>query len=271
MNPDQEQRDGLMADAQQAVYSQRRRISEVRAREQVGAAGWAQSTTLQDIIRTGQQGLAATDALRQIIHLTTEQIRTLTLAASSHERDGQAQALLSIVENGEEQLTAAQALEQLVCRALEDVARTPVNELNVSRLHGIHLRVQEQLGALGAIISAAQAQAQTLEQAGKLEQVLNDHQRHVDEIQRFSAAHEASALAEAGEGIVQRIGELDEAAPEQIKALTQIGEAVAVHMGETGASGETQASALEKLADEMHDRADELRGDEAEQEQSAKA
>ncbi|CAM3641800.1 hypothetical protein DEFR109230_06535 [Deinococcus frigens] len=250
-----------MADAWNAAHSQHRRVSEVRAREHVGAAGWAQSSTLEDIIRTGQQGLAATDALRQVIHLTTEQIRTLPLGASPHERGGQTQALLDIVENGEQQITAAQALDQLVCLALEDVARTPVDELNVAQLRLIHGRVNDQLAALKNIIGAARAQAQTLEQANHLEQVLNEHQHRVDEIQRFSAAHEADALADAGESIVARISELDEAAPEQVDALVQIGEAVVEKMGETGASEQEQAEALEELADEMKEKADELRAD----------
>ncbi|MFK7604192.1 hypothetical protein ACI3L1_18510 [Deinococcus sp. SM5_A1] len=262
MNTGQEKRDGLLADARQATHSQRRRVSEVRAREHVGAAGWAQSSTLEDIIRTGQQGLAATDALREVIHLTTEQIRTLPLGATPHERGGQTQALLEIVQSSQEQITAAQALEQMMSLALEDVARTPVDELNVSRLRLIQRRVGEQLGALSAIMDAARAQAQTLEQAGQLEEVLNEHQRRIDEIQRFSTAHEANALAEAGADIVERIGELDDAAPEQVDALTQIGGAVAENMGRTGASGEEQAQALNRLAHDMQDRADELQKDE---------
>ncbi len=270
MNASQEKRDELMADAQHAAHSQRLRVSEVRAREHVGAAGWAQSTLLEEIIRTGQQGLAATDALRQVIHLTAEQIRTLPLGATPVERGGQTQALLDIVENGEQQVTAAQTLNRLVCLALDDVAQTPVDELNVSRLRGIHSRVSEQLKALYSIIGTAQAQAQTLEQAGQLEEVLNDHQRVIGEIQHFSAAHEASALAEAGEDIVERISQLDEAAPEQIEALTQIGGAVAQKMGDTGASSTAQAQALDGLAHDMQDRADELREDGPEAEITAK-
>ncbi|WP_245619297.1 hypothetical protein [Deinococcus marmoris] len=270
MNSGKDQRDGLMADAQHAAHSQRLRVSEVRAREHVGAAGWAQSSLLEEIIRTGQQGLAATDALRQVIHLTAEQIRTLPLGATPDERGGQTQALLDIVENGEQQVTAAQTLNRLVCLALDDVAQTPVDELNVSRLRSIHSRVGEQLQALYSIIGAAQAQARTLEQAGELEEVLNDHQRVIGEIQHFSAAHEASALAEVGQDIVERISQLDEAAPEQIEALTQIGGAVAQRMGHTGASSKAQAQALDGLAHDMQDRADELREGKPEGESEAR-
>ncbi|QLG12337.1 hypothetical protein HLB42_03360 [Deinococcus sp. D7000] len=250
-----------MASAQQAAHFQRRRVLEVRAREHVGAAGWAQSSMLEDIIRTGQQGLAATDALRQVISLTSEQIRALPLGASPDERDDQAQALMNIVENGEQQVTAAQALNALIGLALEDVARTPLNDLNVSRLHAIHERVAQQLEALDTIIGTAQAQAQTLTQAAQLEEVLAEHQRRLSELRRLSAEEEIQALTAAGEQIVERISALDDAGERQVDALTQIGKAVADHMSDTGASGEQQAEALEGLAHEMTDRAGELRDD----------
>jgi hypothetical protein len=259
VNSSQEKRDGLLADAQQAANFQRRRLSEVRAREHVGAAGWAQSSMLEDIIRTGQQGLVATDALRQVIYLTTEQVRALPLGASQDERGDQAQALLNIVENGEQQITAAQALNTLIGLALEDVARTPIDDLNVSRLQAIHERVNGQLEALNTIVGAAQAQAQTLEQAAQLEEVLTEHQRRLSELRRLSAGEEIQALADAGEQIVERISALDDAAERQVGALTQIGKAVADHMGATGASDGAKAEALEELAHEMQDRAGELR------------
>lgn len=261
MTSGQEKRDGLLVHAQQALHSQRRRLSEVRAREHVGAAGWAQSSTLEEIIRTGQQGLAATDALRQVIYLTTEQIRALPLGASQNERGDQAQALLDIVKNGEQQVTAAQALNVLISLALDDVSRTPLDDLNVARLQAIQERVGGQLEALTAIIGAAQAQSQTLEQAAQLEQVLTEHQQRLSDIRRFSAEEEIQALAVAGEQIVERIGELGDAAEQQVGALTQIGRAVAEHMGDTGVSGEEQAVALEELAHDLKDRAGELRDD----------
>lgn len=263
MNSGQEKRDGLMEGARQAAHTQRRRVAEVRAREHVGAAGWAQSSTLEDIIHTGQRGLAATDALRQVIHLTTEQIRALPLGASPDERGGQAQTLLDIVENGEQQITAAQALDEMICLAMEEVARTPVDELNVARLNFIRGRVNEQLRTLHAIIGAAQGQAQTLEQAAQLEQVLSEHQRRLGEIRRFSAEEEIVTLAGAGQQIVERISELDDAAPQQIDALTGIGEAVAEQMGQTGAPAPEQAEALDGLADEMKEKAEELRAEES--------
>nr|WP_244977132.1 hypothetical protein [Deinococcus humi] len=263
VNSGREKRDELLTTAQQAAHFQRRRISEVRAREHVGAAGWAQSSMLEDIIRTGQQGLAATDALRQVIYLTAEQIRTLPLGATAEERGGQAQALLDIVENGEQQVTAAQALNALIGLALEDVARTPLNDLNVSRLQAIHERVNGQLEALTTIIGTAQAQTQTLEQAAQLEALLNDHQQRLNEIRRVSIEEEIQALTAAGEQIVERISELDDAAGQQVDALTQIGKAVADHMGDTGASGAEKAEALEGLAHEMRDRAGELRDEAA--------
>ncbi len=260
MSQDARTRNELLESIQHASSLQRRRVSEVRAREHVGAAGWAQTSTLEAIIRTGQQGLAATEALRQVISLTGEQIRALPLGAPLQERSGEVQALQDIVNTGQEQMTVAEALNRLVGQALEEVTRTPLNDLNVGRLQFIHARVEEQLTALQTLIQAAQAQAQTLEQAGHLEGVLSEHQRRVADLRHFSAEAEAQALAEAGTQIVERISALDGAAASQVDALTQIGEAVADHMGETGAPSTQQAEALEKLAHDMESEAQALRG-----------
>jgi hypothetical protein len=262
MSQEAPNRDELLEHLQQASYLQRRRLSEVRAREHVGAAGWAQASTLEAIIRTGQEGLAATEALRQVIFLTGEQIRTLPLGAPLQARQDEVQALEDIVHNGQEQITVAEALNRVVGQALEEVTRTPLSDLNVGRLQFIHARVAEQLTALQTIVHAAQAQAQTLEQAGQLEGVLSEHQRRVAELRHFSARAEAQALADAGTEIVERISALDGAASSQVDALTQIGEAVVDHMAQTDAPSAQQAGALEKLAHDMETEAQALRGQE---------
>ncbi|GGM10543.1 hypothetical protein [Deinococcus aerophilus] len=260
MSEDARTRDELLENIQHASSLQRRRVSEVRAREHVGAAGWAQASTLEAIIRTGQEGLAATEALRQVISLTGEQIRALPLGAPQQKRGGEVQILQDIVTNGQEQMTVAEALNRLVGQALEEVTRTPLSDLNVGGLQFIHARVEEQLTALRTIVHAAQAQAQTLEQVGQLEGVLSEHQRRVDELRHFSAEAEVHALAEAGTQIVERISALDGAAAFQVDALSQIAEAVVDHMGETSVSSAQQAEALEKLAHDMETEAQTLRG-----------
>ena len=50
-----------VAQVREASLKQRRRVAEARAREHVGAAGWAQTSALDAIIRAGREGLAATD------------------------------------------------------------------------------------------------------------------------------------------------------------------------------------------------------------------
>jgi len=242
-----EKRNALLAHTQRSVSEQRRRMSEARAREHVGAAGWAQTSTLESIIRAGREGLAATDALRQAVVLTTEQVRTLSLAAPSQEREGHAQALAEIVHSSEEQITASQALDDLVSRALDEVARTPGDEVSVATLRQIHGRVQTQLAALSTILASARAQASTLEEVARLDRLSAEHQARVQAIHQLSAAEEAQALAEAGENVVERIAELDEASGAQLQALTRIGEAVVEKVSETGASGAEQAAALEEL------------------------
>ncbi|SEJ16538.1 hypothetical protein SAMN04488058_104185 [Deinococcus reticulitermitis] len=259
MSGDEQKCEGLLADALAATASQRRRISEVRARQHVGAAGWAQTSTLEAIIRAGREGWAATDALRQVMKLTSERLDLMPLGGSEEERSGHRQALRDVVENGELQLATATALDDLICAALDEVSCMPADDLNVHRLRRIHDRLQEQVAALRTIVEIAHAQASSVEQLAELSRLSAEYRRRVEDIAQFSARQEAQALAQAGEKLVQRIGELDEAAPEQLDALTQIGEAVGEYIQETGAAQAEQAEALEKLASGLQERAEALR------------
>lgn len=254
-----EKRDALLADVQQATSEQRRRVAEVRAREHVGAAGWAQTSTLEQIIRAGREGLAATDTLRQVVRLTTEQVRTLPFAARPQEREDHARALSDLVQSGEAQVTAAEALDELVRQALDQVAQTPVGEVNVQTLRRIHERVQEQMQALNTIIKSARAQADTLEQVARLERVSAEHHSRVDAIRQLSAEEEVQSLAGAGEDIVERVAELDEVGVKQLGALARIGEAVVDRVPETGAPVSQQVQTLDDLARKVQETAKELR------------
>ncbi|WP_221088947.1 hypothetical protein [Deinococcus aquaedulcis] len=242
-----------------ASLAQRRRVAEMRARQHVGAAGWAQSSALDAIVRAGREGLAATDALRQVMHLTTEQLRALPLGDTAGEQLSQARALQQLLESGEAQLTAAQALDALVCEALGDVADTPVEEVNVRRLKDIHARVRQQVAALDTLVHAAQVQAQTLEQVSELSRVSAEFHDKVAGLGQLSAHEEAEALGEAGEQVVARLGQLDDAPPAQVAALTRIGEAVAAGLGDSGAPPAQQAQALDELAQLMGEKAEEVR------------
>ncbi|BDP42509.1 hypothetical protein DAETH_24780 [Deinococcus aetherius] len=254
-----EKRDALLASARQAVGEHRRRVAEARAREHVGAAGWAQTSMLEAIIRAGREGSAAVDALRQVVSLTTEQVRTLPLGAPGEAREVHAQALSEIVHSGEEQISAAEALDDLVCHALAEVTRTPVAEVNVQALRRIHEWLQGQVGALETITGSARAQADTLEQISRLERVSAEHQERVEATRHLSARERVQVLGDLGEEVVGRIAELDEANAHQLDALGRIGEAVVEKVAETGTTPSQQVQALEALAQAVQDKAEELR------------
>ena len=251
-------RDALLSETRRATSSQRRRVFEFKAREHVGAAGWQQTAALESILRAGREGLAATDALRQVVRLTTEQIRTLSLSEMK-EQEEHVRALHEVVRNGEEQMTAAQALEEVLCQALDDVARTPLDDVSVSRLKQIHRRVQEQVAALNTIVESAQVQAQTLEQASRLDEISAEYQQRVNDIRQFSAAEEVEALGDTGQRIVERIAEIDEAHPDQLSALQKIGETLVESVPETGADATAQAQTLDNLAKTAQAKAQSLR------------
>lgn len=253
------QRDSLLSDLREASATQRRRLSEIRAREHVGAAGWAQNATLDSIIRLGREGLSATKALRQVVTLTTEQLRALPLVAIGEQSDEHLRALQDIVERGNEQIVAAQALDQLIFEALDEVSVTPLDDVSVNRLKDIQARVQSQVGALSVLMEAAQAQTDTLEQVAELEKVSAEHQQRVNDLRQFSAGETAEALGEAGESIVKQIADLDEADSRQLGALRNIGAALVTHLPDTAATPQAQAQTLEELAQAAQERADELR------------
>ena len=216
-----QQPDDLLAGAEHAAALQRRRLAEVQAREHVGAAGWAQSSTLEAIIRAGQEGLIATEALRQVVDLTGEQLRTLPLSIDEAQRAERAATLSGVLSSGQGQIQIARHINDLVSEALRDVTTTPLTDISVQRLKEVQRRVLEQVETLHTIILSAHAQAATLEEVHKLDQVIAQHQQKIRDLRMESANTEVEALAHAGEGIVQRLGELDEAAPTQLAALTR--------------------------------------------------
>ena len=253
------ERDALLLETQRATQTQRRRMTEMRAREHVGAAGWAQSSALEGILKLGREGLATTDSLRQVVNLTTEQLRQLSMASLSQTRAEHQKALQDIVSSGEEQLTASQALEEMLCQALEDICDTPLEQVNVHQLEQIRARVQQQMSALNVIIDTAKAQAETLEQVSALEKVNLTHQERLNAIDLLSAEEQVSTLGDVGEKIVEDITQIDEAHPQQLEALKQIGHAVVEGMPETGAAAAAQADTLEQLAQAAKAQASKLR------------
>ncbi|NTY01630.1 hypothetical protein [Deinococcus sp. JMULE3] len=246
-----------LAQVQEASLAQRRRVAEVRARQHVGAAGWAQNAALNAIIQAGREGLAATDALRDVLHLTSAQLRDLPLSDEPG-RQEHIGALQRILDSGEAQVSAAQTLDALVTEALDEVTRLPVSDVSAAQLDALRRRVRQQVDTLDLILQAARAQTTTLEQLGELQRVSEAFHGQVAGLQILSASEEAQVLGEAGEQLVHRLGNLEDS-PQQLSALTRIGEAVAEQLADTGDAPAAQADALEDLARHMDGKATELR------------
>ena len=242
------------------VTEQQRRLSEARAREHVGAAGWAQANLLEDIIRAGRDQFAATDALRQVIQLTSGQLRALPLSAGQEARDDHRRTLQDIVASGQQQVSAAQALEEVIQLALRDVVDTPMQELSAAQLGRIHAHLQEQLSALSLMMEAARSQAGTLDQMQALDEVSAAYQERVDELGTLSAEKELDQLAAVGGQVMSRIAELDEAGEKQLETLEVLGESALRQVSDTGASRSSQLRTLEYLREEAGREAAKLQG-----------
>ena len=237
---------------------QRRRLNEARAREHVGAAGWHQTTLLEEIIRAGRDQFASTDALRQVVQLTTESLRALPLAAGQDSRSGQRRTLEQIVRSGHQQVSAAQELEEVIQQALGEIIETPISDLNARQLNRVLDRVQEQIRALNLMIEAARAQVGTLTQLQALDDVSLSYQQRLGELHNLSAEEELEVLGNVGEQVVERIAELDVSGGKQLETLGNISEAAVKQMVETTASKDDQLQALEQVQVEAKHQAEKL-------------
>lgn len=251
----------MTTDSRSARAQTQRRLAEVRAREQVGAAGWAQNAALEAIIRAGQEALAASSALEVALERGRDALAVLPLDVGEAERDGHLRGAQALAEQARAQLEAARAVDGQVQAALDTVTRTPLADLSLGRLLALGEDVRREMRVLEAVLDSAQAQAQTLEHLGEWQRVLAQHDARVREIRALGAAREAQTLAETGAQVVQRITELDEAAPQQVEALTRIGGAVVDGVAETAAPPQAQAEALDDLARAARDKAGELRAE----------
>ena len=238
---------------------QQRKLSEARAREHVGAAGWQQTSLLEEIIRAGRSQFASTDALRQVVELTTQNLRELPLAAGQEPRDDQQRTLEGIVKSGNQQVGAAHELEEVIRQALAEVLDTPLSDLNVRKLERVLERVREQILALNLMIEVARAEAGTLEQLQALDAVSAQYQRRLGELQSLSAEDELEVLGTVGEQVVDRITELDAHGGKQLEKLGSIGEAAVKGVTETSASKDEQLHTLEGIQAEAEAEAAKLK------------
>ena len=237
---------------------QQRRLGEARAREHVGAAGWQQTTLLEEIILAGREQVVSTNALRQVVTLSTESLRTLPLG-SQESRDDQQRTLEGIVESGNQQVTAAQELEEVIQQALAEVINTPLSELNARHMERILMRVRQQIQALNLMIEAARTQVGTLEQLQALDAVSASYQRRLGELISLSAEEELDVLGTMGEQVVGRITELDAHGGKQLEKLGSIGEAAVKRISETAASRDEQLNTLEGIQAEAGREAEKLK------------
>lgn len=238
---------------------QTRRLAEARAREHVGAAGWAQTSALESIIRAGQAQFAATAALRDVVQLTTDQLRSLPLASVAAQGSDQDLALKQIVEQGQQQVKSAEALSALIHAALRDVVNTPVQEVSLRQLENIGERVRGQLEALHTMLDSARAQAHTLSQLQALDMVSREHAERVTRLRAEAAGSAVERLGQQGAAIVEAIADLDVVGTRQAEALRGIGTAAVQAVQVTGASRAEQLAALDAVAQTARQQADRIK------------
>ena len=258
MSDREQERAAALGQLNEARARQAHNQRVARAREHVGAAGWAQNSALEKIIHAGREQLAVTDALRQVVSLTLAQLRQVPLNEVEQFGPGHSSALKTIVESGDEQVDAATALEALIQDALAAVVDTPLNELNLAKLEGIHAAVQDQLRALHVIIDAAKSQARTLAQLQALDAVSAEQQARVAQALHQEAETKVRALEHVAGEATSEIGQLSQAdVGGRLSALEEVAGHAVDEIVRLDATPQQRDGALRQVAERALDKVQE--------------
>lgn len=179
------------------------------ARQHVGAAGFAQSNVLEQIISAGREQIGVIQSLRQVVAATQTQLRTLPPSAEADATQPQVAALQNIVGEGQTQIEAAEDLRRAIQRTLADVRDTPVGEVSARVLKTLGEIVWQQAAALEDLISAAITQASTPEQITNLERVSEETQTRLKNAEHEQVEHELVQLHLRGQQALERIRSLE--------------------------------------------------------------
>lgn len=185
------------------------RASFVSARQHVGAAGFAQRDVLEQIIAAGQEQLAFTQSLRQVVASTLEQLRALPVKDLPDAAQTHLGALQDIVASGQQQIETATQLRQTIQRALDEVRNTPLEHVSAYVLSTLKDAVHQQVSDLQEIIGVAIDEAATTEQIAQLQQVSADAAQRVLAGQHAREERELAELDRLGQEALEKIRHLE--------------------------------------------------------------
>lgn len=198
------------------------RASFSLTREHVGAAGFSQLNTLEQIINAGREQLIVTQALRQVVASTLEQQRATPLAQIGSLAPVHQAALNDIVTSGRAQIEIAHQLRLTIQRALAEVRETPLEHVSGHLLTTLRASVQQQAQDLDDIIHAAVGQAKSLDQIAQLEQVGAQAATQLRQTEHDRGERELVHLEQQATETLNQIRRLEQAGHTHLAQKTQL-------------------------------------------------
>ncbi|GGL89838.1 hypothetical protein GCM10010840_29860 [Deinococcus aerolatus] len=185
----------------------------ISARRHVGAAGFAQSEALEQIVSAGREQITVAQALRRVVATTQTQLqaqlRDGAVTADLQAAQVQVARLEQMIASGQAQIDAAHILQQAIQDALVNVRGTPLENISAGLLTTLGAEVQRQAKALEALIAMAISAAASTEQIMTLEQVSADVAEQSESAEHERTERELAHLDDMHQQTLRRIRQLE--------------------------------------------------------------
>lgn len=201
----------------------RHRINVNAAREHVGGAALEQTAALEEVIAAGREQIEITDALRQVMFVTLNEVRSASLEQIQTGAPRHVNMLREIIQTSQEQLDVAALLSDTINRALESVTHIPPEEINLRVLRQVQARVRQQIEALEELIGVARQHASSAEDIAQLEQISSSLHGRLKGLERVEAVDKLTAFEQVSESAVASMMNVEHALPvDRAAALRQL-------------------------------------------------
>ncbi|WP_019588831.1 hypothetical protein [Deinococcus apachensis] len=221
--------------------------SFMSARHHVGAAGFAQSNVLEQIITAGREQIELIRSLRQVVDATHAQLQALPPADRADATQPQVATLQNIVREGQAQIEAAEELRRAIQRTLADIRGTPVEEVSAKVLKTLGEIVWQQAADLENLITAAITEASTTEQITNLERVSEETQTRLEHVEHEQVERELVHLHLLGHQALEHIRSLEASGQTHAEQRAQLEQEAEVARRSIAALEVTQAQNTEEL------------------------
>lgn len=183
---------------------------ERRARQHVGAAGFAQRDALERIIVAGRDQILFTQSLRTLLADTLAHLHALPLMDLYEAAGPHVAVLEQVAEACWAQMETAAKLRETIERGLTEIRGTPVEHISAHLLVNLSQVVQRQATELQTLITLANTETSTLQQIAGLHRVSVQTHKQLLSVEREQAEQEMVRLDREGRDALERIRQLED-------------------------------------------------------------